>query len=205
MPVLSLGTMRFASAEVACSVVEKAIAQGITHLETAPAYGASERYLGEAIAQIPGSRDDLILTTKLTPTLSAAEVNGAIAQSLAHLNTDYIDCLAIHGINTPEHLDWATAEMLEPLLEAKAAGRIRHIGFSTHGPLDLILRAIYTGSFDFVNLHYNYFFSGTRARSPWLISRIWAFLLFRQPTKPDCFTRPLTYSKHFVLLTILCC
>ncbi len=163
MPVLSLGTMRFASAEVARSVVEKAIAQGITHLETAPAYGASERYLGTAIAQIPSSRNDLILTTKLTPTLSATEVDEAIAQSLTRLNTDYIDCLAIHGINTPDHLDWATSEMLEPLLQAKAAGRIRHIGFSTHGRLDLILRAIATESFDFVNLHYNYFFQRNEA------------------------------------------
>lgn len=163
MPVLSLGTMRFASPEVAHSVVEKAIAQGITHLETAPAYGASERYLGAAIAQISCSRNDLILTTKLTPTLSAAEVDEAISQSLTRLNTDYIDCLAIHGINTPEHLDWATLEMLEPLLQAKAAGRIRHIGFSTHGRLDLILRAIATESFDFVNLHYNYFFQRNEA------------------------------------------
>ncbi len=171
MPVLSLGTMRFASAEVARSVVAKAISQGITHLETAPAYGASERYLGEAMAQMTSDRRDLILTTKLTPTLSAAEVDGAIAQSLARLNTDYIDCLAIHGINRPEHLDWATSKMLQPLLEAKAAGRIRHIGFSTHGSLDLILRAILHGrgcanaaeSFDFVNLHYNYFFQRNEA------------------------------------------
>ena len=162
MPVLSLGTMRFASAEVACAVVEKAIAQGITHLETAPAYGHSEQYIGQAIAQLSDThhdlRDNLILTTKLTPTISGAEINEAIAQSLKRLNTDYIDCLAIHGINKPEHLDWAVAEMLTPLLAAKAAGHIRHIGFSTHGDLDLILRAIATESFDFVNLHYNYFF-----------------------------------------------
>ncbi|MGB3767408.1 MAG: aldo/keto reductase [Phormidesmis sp.] len=163
MPVLSLGTMRFASAEVAGAVVDKAIAQGITHLETAPAYGRSELYLGKAITQISSSRDRLILTTKLTPTLSAAEVKGAIAQSLERLRTDYIDCLAIHGINTLEHLDWAVLEMLEPLLEAKAAGQIRHIGFSTHGTLDLILRAIATQSFDFVNLHYNYFFQRNEA------------------------------------------
>ena len=86
MPVLSLGTMRFASAEVACAVVEKAIAQGITHLETAPAYGHSEQYIGQVIAQLSDThhdlRDNLILTTKLTPTISGAEINEAIAQSL---------------------------------------------------------------------------------------------------------------------------
>ena len=162
MPVLSLGTMRFASAEVALAVVRKAIARGITHLETAPAYGHSERYVGEAIVRLFASgvavRDELILTTKLTPTVASGEVEGAIARSLERLNTDYIDCLAIHGINRPEHLDWAVAEMLEPLMAAREAGVVRHVGFYTHGELDLILRAIATGQFDFVNLHYNYFF-----------------------------------------------
>ena len=167
MPVLSLGTMRFASAEVTYAVVKKAIAQGITHLETAPAYGHSERYIGQAIAQLSNShqglRSNLILTTKLTPTLAVTEVNEAIAQSLKRLNTDYIDCLAIHGINTQKHLDWAMTEMLAPLLAAKAAGHIRHIGFSTHGELALILSAIATQSFDFINLHYNYFFQRNEA------------------------------------------
>jgi predicted aldo/keto reductase-like oxidoreductase len=35
-------------------------------------------------------------------------------------------------------------------------GRIRHIGFSTHGPTPLILEAVATGAFDYVNLHYYY-------------------------------------------------
>lgn len=154
LPVLSLGTMRFASVEIAQSVVEKAVAFGLTHLETAPAYGHSERYLGEAIQD----RQRLILTTKLTPTLSSAQVSQAIDQSLERLNMSYIDCLAIHGINQPAQLDWAMSEMLGPLIQAQADGRIRHIGFSTHGPLALILKAIATEAFSFVNLHYNYFF-----------------------------------------------
>ena len=158
MPVLSLGTMRFASGEVARSVLEKAIAHGIIHLETAPAYGHSERYLGEAIAQLSVPRDRLIITTKLTPTLSGSQIEGAIAQSLTRLKTPYIDCLAIHGINQPEHLDWALAEMMGPLRQLQKRGLVRHIGFSTHGSLDLILRAIASDAFDFVNLHYNYFF-----------------------------------------------
>ena len=146
--------MRFASVEVARSVVDKAVAQGLTHLETAPAYGHSERYLGTAIQ----SRQRLVLTTKLTPTLSKAQVSQAIDQSLRRLKTTYIDCLAVHGINTAEHLDWAMSEMIEPLKQAQTEGRIRHIGFSTHGPLSVILEAIATQSFSFVNLHYNYFF-----------------------------------------------
>ena len=163
MPIFSLGTMRFASAEVARSVVRAAILQGVTHLETAPAYGHSELYIAQALAALDTPCDELILTTKLTPTVKRDDVGRAIAQSLERLNTDYIDCLAIHGINRREHLDWAVEEMIEPLLAAKRAGLVRHIGFSTHGELALILQAIATGHFDFVNLHYNFFFQRNEA------------------------------------------
>ena len=40
---------------------------------------------------------------------------------------------------------------------AVSEGKIRHIGFSTHGSLDLILAAIKTDLFEFINLHYYYF------------------------------------------------
>lgn len=158
LSIFSLGTMRFASAAVACDVVGAAIAQGINHIETAPAYGASERYIGAAIKALSLPREQFVLTTKLTPKLQANEIAPAIAQSLDHLGVDYIDCLAIHGINTPAHLKQVENEMLEGLAQAIASGKIRHLGFSTHGSLDLILQTLATRAFSFINLHYNYFF-----------------------------------------------
>ena len=41
---------------------------------------------------------------------------------------------------------------------AMKQGKIRHLGFSTHGSLELILAAIETDLFEFINLHYYYFF-----------------------------------------------
>ncbi|MGB3291686.1 MAG: aldo/keto reductase [Phormidesmis sp.] len=161
LSVFSLGTMRFASAADTQAVIAAALAKGINHIETAPAYGASECYIASALAalNISGqSRQQLILTSKLTPTLTGDEVEGAIDISLARLGISYLDCLAIHGINTPAHLAWAQTHMLRPLALAQADGRIRHVGFSTHGPLDLIQAAIATRAFAFVNLHYSYFF-----------------------------------------------
>lgn len=169
LSVFSLGTMRFASAADAQAVMAAALAQGINHIETAPAYGHSEGYIGQALAalKIGGrwrslstgeSRQQLVLTSKLTPTLTSDQVDQALDASLARLGVSYLDCLAIHGINTPEHLAWVQAHMLKPLAQAQADGRIRHVGFSTHGPLDLIQAAIATQSFSFVNLHYSYFF-----------------------------------------------
>ena len=162
LSIFSLGTMRFASAAVACKVVERSLAKGINHIETAPAYGASEQFIGQSLTNLgllqPSQRNNLILTSKLTPTLTAEEIDRAIDTSLARLKVDYLDAIAIHGINTTAHLDWVQAEMLAALARAQADGRIRHIGFSTHGPLDLILKAIATQAFSFINLHYSYFF-----------------------------------------------
>jgi len=157
LSIFSLGTMRFASAAAAREVIGAAIAQGINHIETAPAYGASERHIGEAIRALNLPRDRFVLTTKLTPAVGADEIAPAIDQSLARLGVDYIDCLALHGINTAQHLDWFQTQMQAGLMAAITAGKIRHIGFSTHGSLDLILQTIATRAFSFINLHYNFF------------------------------------------------
>jgi uncharacterized protein len=105
--------------------------------------------------------EHITLTSKLTPyqpTPLTPSIRDAIESSLQRLNVGYLDCLAIHGINTPEHLAWVQDHMLQPLRQAQADGLIRHVGFSTHGPLDVILGAIATRAFSFINLHYNYFF-----------------------------------------------
>lgn len=176
LPLLSLGTMRFDSTIAAQETISAAFAQGINHLETAPAYGASERYIGQTLAALGvnrgSARAQLVITSKLTPRLDltidqtagqttstvADAINQSINASLERLGISYLDCLAVHGINTREHLAWVKTYMLKPLLGAQADGRVRHIGFSTHGDLEVILGAIATQSFSFVNLHYNYFF-----------------------------------------------
>jgi uncharacterized protein len=156
LSVLSLGTMRFGSQADAQAVIAAAMKCQINHIETAPAYGASERYVGQAIAPYP--RDRFILTSKLTPTIVSDLVEQALQSSLDRLGVGYLDCLAIHGVNTPAHLAWVQSEMLGPLRCAQADGRIRHLGFSTHGPLAVIEAAIATQAFSFINLHYSYFF-----------------------------------------------
>ena len=161
LSVFSLGTMRCLASESALrQTLEQAIALGINHIETAKGYGKSEQYLGLALQDyLPVSRQ-IYITTKLPPTPDPALMSQWIEQSLSNLRLDYLDCLAIHGINTWEHLSWITQEngCWQAIAAAKAAGKIRHLGFSTHGSLELILAAINTDLFDFVNLHYYYFF-----------------------------------------------
>jgi predicted aldo/keto reductase-like oxidoreductase len=78
---------------------------------------------------------------------------------LTRLKTDYLDNLALHGLNTPQHLELVTKKdgCMLAVQEAIDAGAIRHVGFSTHGSLELILDLIETDLFEFANVHYYYF------------------------------------------------
>ncbi len=162
LSIFSLGTMRcLASDEVFNKTLETAISFGINHLETARGYGKSEQFLGRFLQeQTLISREKLYITTKLTPTPDAVTMSRWIDESLQRLQLDYLDCVAIHGINTWEHLEWITKPngCFLPLERALDEGKINHIGFSTHGSLEVILAAIETDLFEFINLHYYYFF-----------------------------------------------
>ncbi|HEY9621251.1 MAG TPA: aldo/keto reductase [Crinalium sp.] len=167
LSVFSLGTMRYlASEENAVKTVERAIALGINHIETARGYGNSELYLGTALhSNIGISRQQLYITTKIPPTADTDTMERSIDESLQRLGVDYLDCLGVHGLNTWEHLAWVESNQgcMQAVERAIADGRVRHVGFSTHAPLEVILRAIATDRFEFVNLHYNLFFQRNAA------------------------------------------
>jgi len=105
--------------------------RGVNYIDTARGYTVSESYLGEALE---GIRSHFILATKsMSRTREAMEKD--IAISLSNLRTDYIDLYQIHNA-TPKDMETVTAPggALEALLEAKAAGKIRHIGITAHSP-----------------------------------------------------------------------
>ncbi len=162
----SLGTMRLVhhSHTQARQILLTALQAGINHIETAQAYGDSEIQLGRILQELWTDptldlppRGDLILTSKVSPGLSTADLWQAIENSLTRLQIESLDAIAFHGINQPDHLDQVLQVGLPTLQRAVDQGLIRHIGFSTHGPLDLILRTLETDAFDFINLHYYYF------------------------------------------------
>ena len=160
LSAFSLGTMRcLADSEIAYQTIHRGIELGINHIETARGYGQSESYLGLALQrELPLRRSQLYITTKIPPTADRALMAQWIDESLERLQLDYIDCLAIHGINTPEQLEWVKDGCYEAVADAIATGKVKHVGFSTHGSLELILAAIETQLFEFINLHYYYLF-----------------------------------------------
>ena len=103
--------------------------EGINFIDTARGYTVSEEYLGYALE---GIRQDFVLATK-SMSRDKAGMAKDIETSLKNLRTDYIDLYQIHNA-TPEQLQQVTAPggALEALLEAKAAGKIGHIGLTAH-------------------------------------------------------------------------
>ena len=171
MPVLSLGGMRFqqswsdlpAAAITAESqahlraTLEKAVAAGFHHIETARHYGTSERQLGTLLEQV--SDPQRILQTKVPPNADPGVFEAELQTSFERLGLaggGRLDLLAIHGINLADHLyqTLRSGGCLEVVRRWQAEGRIGHVGFSTHGSLALIEAAIATDQFDFINLHW---------------------------------------------------
>ena len=102
---------------------------GINYIDTARGYTVSEEYLGYALE---GIREHFIIATKSmsrTKEAMAADID----ISLKNLRTDYIDLYQVHNA-TPEQVQQVMAPggALEALLEAKAAGKIGHIGLTAH-------------------------------------------------------------------------
>ncbi len=172
MPVLSLGGMRFQQswtdleAEVITSesqqllqdILERAVACGFHHVETARHYGSSERQLGWALRDVLDPQR--LLQSKVPPREDPKVFEAELALSFERLGCERLDLVAIHGLNLSEHLEQTLRPggCMDVLRRWQGDGRIGHVGFSTHGPTDLIVQAIETDAFDYVNLHWYFIY-----------------------------------------------
>ena len=167
MPVFSCGGMRYQfkwqdqdpakipadNQKNLTETIRRSLDLGINHIETARGYGTSEMQLGWVLSQF--KREDLIIQTKVSPKADPQEFRREIEKSLNYLQLDYVDLFGIHGINNEEIFRFTFEQgCLEVAQELQRAGSIRHIGFSTHGTTDLIVKTIETGAMDYVNLHW---------------------------------------------------
>ncbi len=141
------------------NTIRRALELGINHIETARGYGSSERQLGEILPHLP--RNKMIIQTKIGPEANPEEFLKNFNESMDRLKLDYVDLFALHGVNNREVLEWSIKPggCLSVARKIQKEGRARHIGLSTHAPLDVILDAITheeDGGFDYINLHWYY-------------------------------------------------
>ena len=170
IPVISVGGMRFQtswkrdddikseSIENLEKIIAHAMELGLNHFETAHGYGTSEEELGPLLSSY--DRDSLIIQTKGEAKETVKEFLDALDTSMKCLKMDRLDLFAIHGINNDEILQRVIQKggVLEAALKLKSEGRIGAVGFSSHGLPAMIVRAIQTDAFDYVNLWHSYIY-----------------------------------------------
>ncbi len=150
------------------ALVDAAIAGGVNYFDTSPAYckGMSERATGIALARHP--RESYFLATKLSnfapSTWNREKSLEMYHNSFRELQVDYIDYMLLHAVGGGDGLPlfrqrYVDNGMLDFLLEERAAGRIRNLGFSFHGDIavfDHLLSQHERYRWDFVQIQLNY-------------------------------------------------
>ena len=152
---LSFGGIPIQRADAANTkaVVDKLEEYGINYIDTARGYTVSEEYLGAALE---GRRDKFILATK-SMSRDRESMARDIETSLSNLRTGFIDLYQLH--NLPEKdigKVFGPGGAWEALAEAKAAGKIGHIGVTAHSADALkILVEQYSDRLEAVMFPYN--------------------------------------------------
>ncbi|MBI5522471.1 MAG: aldo/keto reductase [Desulfarculus sp.] len=154
--MLSLGTMWDTPTNQI--VLKQALKLGVTHWDTAESYegGRSEEGIGQFFKKNPEARQQVFLVTKSYDNTRTAKVfDEHLNQSLKRMNTSYIDLWFVHSLTT---LDEFNKPHIKAWAEkAKAEGKIKHFGFSTHKNMEDILRAAAKLNWvDVIMMTYNY-------------------------------------------------
>ena len=148
-------------------LVDYAIEHGVNYFDTSPAYckGMSEHATGIALSRHP--RNSYYIATKLSnfneDTWSKQASIQLFNNSLKELQVDYIDYYLLHGIGMGgmENFEsrFENNGILDWLVEQRKAGRIRNLGFSYHGDIevfDYLLSMHDEYHWDFVQIELNY-------------------------------------------------
>ncbi len=147
--------------------VDYAIAHGVNYFDTAPIYcgGKSEEAVGIALSRHP--RDSYFIATKMSnmgqDLWDLEKAKEMYRNSMKQLRVDYIDYYLLHSVGgrgmdefTPRFEDNG---LLEFLLEERKAGRIRNLGFSYHGNVEVFDYLVDNNDefkWDFVQIQMNY-------------------------------------------------
>ncbi len=169
---ISFGTGRLPSA----SMILRAVDRGINYFDTAPDYGRSEEYIGEAMQRLK-QRDKIYLASKFCDDVpyeagvshlragsSKADYKKAVEGSLKRMSTDYLDVVFVHAIGERNDYEGEHARLFDPYMlqaadELKQEGKIRYLAVSSHGPYHmekLLLEAVRSDHFDLVMPAFNF-------------------------------------------------
>ena len=170
LSALGMGCMRLphlekyddVDVEAVKEMVAYAMAHGVNYYDTAWGYhdGNSEKTMGEVLSVYP--REQFFLATKFPgyDLSNMGKVREIFEAQLEKCRVDYFDFYLIHNVcelNIDEYLD-PKYETCEYLMEQKRNGRIRHLGFSSHGNLETMQRFLdaYGKDMEFCQIQLNW-------------------------------------------------
>lgn len=144
-------------------LIYHAIDNGVNFIDTAFLYGDSESFLGEVIQG--KYKDKVKICTKL-PTIIVKkydDMEKILDEQLERLQRDSIDYYLIHAVDLKAMNRLMKRDLVKFLDKAKSDGKIRHTGFSYHGPKEEFSQAIDSYDWDVVMVQYNYFDENVQA------------------------------------------
>ena len=142
MRLPTMGSSKDIDVEQVNRMVDTAIESGINYFDTAWTYhkSMSEVVIGRSLSRYP--RDSWNLATKFPghQYFSSYDAKSIFEKQLKKCGVEYFDFYLLHNVSegsiaTYEDPKWG---IIDYLVEQKNAGRIRHLGFSTHGRLECI-------------------------------------------------------------------
>ena len=143
--------------ELAKKQIYHAIDSGINFIDTAYLYGDSETFLGEVLQG--EYKDKVKLCTKL-PSINVRkyeDMENILDEQLKRLQRDSIDYYLIHAVDLKTINRLLKKDLLKFISKAKADGKIKHVGFSYHGPKEEFEIVLDGYDWDVVMIQYNYF------------------------------------------------
>ena len=162
LPMLDGGDEKIDEAQT-FRMVDAAMAGGVNYYDTAWGYhdGQSEVVLGKALARFP--REAFYLADKFPgyDLSNFGKVEEIFEEQLRRCGVEYFDFYLFHNtceLNIEQYLDDAKYKTYTYLIEQKRSGRIRHLGFSAHGSVEVIRRFLdaYGKDMEFCQLQLNW-------------------------------------------------
>jgi len=132
----------------AVAVIHRALDQGVTYCDTAPAYAGSLDYYGAALGE---RRRQVFLASKTHDRTRDGSLR-LLDESLKRLRTDHLDLWQLHDLRTSSDLKtiFGHGGALEALLQAREEGRVRFLGLTGHHDPAILLEAMSRFDFDTV-------------------------------------------------------
>ena len=134
--------------KAAASVITRALDRGVGYCDTAPAYAGSLDYYGATLGE---RRRQIFLASKTHDRTRDGSLR-LLDESLRRARTDHFDLWQLHDLRTLDDLNriFGKGGALEALVQAKAEGRVKHLGITGHHDPAILLEAMRRFSFDTV-------------------------------------------------------